>query len=71
QNNDAAITFKVKSTLISAKGLSSAYIKVVTERGVVYLMGLVTREEGDAAAKITQRVKGVQGVVKVFEYIEA
>jgi osmotically-inducible protein OsmY len=70
QNNDIAITFKTKSSLLSTKGISSADIKVISERGVVYLMGLVTREEGDAAAKTVQRVKGVQGIVKVFEYIE-
>ncbi len=68
QNNDAAITFKVKSSLLSTKGIPSTYVKVVTERGVVYLMGLVTREEGDATAKVVQHVKGVQGIVKVFEY---
>lgn len=71
QNNDTAITFKTKSSLLSTKGVNSAYIKVVSERGIVYLMGLVTREEGNAAAKVTQHVKGVQGIVKVFEYIES
>ena len=71
QNNDTAITFKAKSSLLSAKGVSSAYVKVISERGVVYLMGLVTRDEGDAAAKTVQHVKGVQGIVKVFEYIES
>ncbi len=70
QNNDTAITFKVKSALLGTKGISSAYFKVNTERGIVYLMGLVTREEGDAAAKAVQQVKGVQGIVKVFEYID-
>jgi len=70
QNNDTAITFKAKSSLLSTKGVSSTYVKVISERGVVYLMGLVTRDEGDAAAKTVQHVKGVQGIVKVFEYIE-
>ncbi|MCF6323633.1 MAG: BON domain-containing protein [Gammaproteobacteria bacterium] len=71
QNNDAAITFKVKSSLLSTRGVTSGHFKVVSERGIVYLMGLVTRKAGDTAARITQRVKGVQGIVKVFEYIEA
>ncbi len=71
QNNDIAITFRVKSSLLSTRGVTSGDFKVVSERGIVYLMGLVTRKEGDTAAKITQRVKGVQGIVKVFEYIEA
>lgn len=69
QNNDTWITTKAKSSLLSAKGVGGAYIKVVTERGIVYLMGLVTREEGDAAARTVQQVKGVQGIVKVFEYV--
>ncbi len=71
QNNDAAITFRVKSSLLNTRGVASGHFKVVSERGIVYLMGLVTRKEGDTAAKIAQRVKGVQGIVKVFEYIEA
>lgn len=71
QNNDTAITFKVKSSLLSTKDVTSGHFKVVSERGVVYLMGLVTREEGNTAAKVAQRVKGVQGIMKVFEYIEA
>lgn len=71
QNNDTWITTKAKSSLLSAKGVGSAYIKVISERGVVYLMGLVTRAEGQAAAETVQQVKGVQGIVKVFEYVES
>lgn len=71
QNSDTWITTKAKSSLLSAKGVDGAYIKVISERGVIYLMGLVTRAEGDAAAKTVQQVKGIQGVVKVFEYVEA
>lgn len=71
QNNDTWITTKAKSSLLSAKGVGGVDIKVVTERGIVYLMGLVTREEGDAAAKTVQQVKGVQGIVKVFEYVDS
>lgn len=70
QNNDTWITTKAKSSLLSAKGVGSAYVKVVTERGVVYLMGLVTHAEGKAAAETVQQVKGVQGIVKVFEYVD-
>jgi osmotically-inducible protein OsmY len=44
---------------------------VVTENGVVYLMGLVTRQEADAATDVTRQVDGVQRVVKVFEYIDS
>jgi osmotically-inducible protein OsmY len=44
------------------------HVKVVTERGVVYLMGIVRRDEGDAAGEIASTTSGVQRVVKVFEY---
>ena len=44
-------------------------IKVVTENSVVYLMGLVTRAEADAAAEIAREIQGVQKIVKIFEYI--
>jgi osmotically-inducible protein OsmY len=70
RSNDTWITTKCKSTLLGAKGLEATHIKVLTEDGVVYLMGLVTREEGDTAAKTVQQVTGVQRVVKVFEYID-
>ncbi len=70
RSNDTWITTKAKSTLLGAKGLEATHIKVVTENGVVYLMGLVTRQEGDTAAKTVQQVTGVQRVVKVFEYIQ-
>ena len=70
RSNDTWITTKCKSTLLGAKGLDATHVKVVTEDGVVYLMGLVTREEGNTAAKTVQQVTGVQKVVKVFEYID-
>ncbi|MGI9323228.1 MAG: BON domain-containing protein, partial [Pseudomonadales bacterium] len=44
-------------------------IKVVTENGVVYLMGAMTQAEADAAAEVARKVRGVQKVVKAFEYI--
>lgn len=70
RSNDTWITTKVKSTLLGAKGIEAAHVKVITENGVVYLMGLVTHENGDTAAKTVQQVNGVQRVVKVFEYID-
>jgi osmotically-inducible protein OsmY len=44
-------------------------VKVVTENGVVFLMGIVTKDEGDAATEIARTTSGVARVVKVFEYI--
>jgi osmotically-inducible protein OsmY len=69
QSTDALITGKVKAAFVEAKELQVASIKVVTERGVVYLMGRVTEAEANAAANAARSVDGVQKVVKVFEII--
>ena len=67
---DTIISAKIKARLIAEKDLSSLHIKVVTENGVTYLMGLVSREEGDIATEIARRTGGVEKVVKLFEYRE-
>lgn len=69
RSNDTWITSKVKSSLIASTDVDGTKIKVLTERGHVYLMGLVTRTEADAAVEITRSVKGVVRVIKVFEYV--
>jgi osmotically-inducible protein OsmY len=70
RGNDALITTNVKARMLNNDGRFSAnHVKVVTEAGVVYLMGLVTRAEADAAAEIARNTSGVNRVVKVFEYI--
>lgn len=69
QTNDTIITGKVKAAFLDAKELQVASIKVVTERGVVFLMGRVTQTESDIAAQRARSVGGVQKVVKVFEII--
>ncbi|GAB3630356.1 BON domain protein [Pandoraea terrae] len=69
RSNDAWITSKVKANLINTKELSANVFKVVTERGEVYLMGLVSEPEGKMAADVTSRVDGVQKVVKLYEYV--
>ncbi|MCU0923159.1 MAG: BON domain-containing protein, partial [Burkholderiaceae bacterium] len=69
QSNDTLITGKVKAAFVDAKELQVASMKVVTERGVVYLMGRVTEAEANVAATVTRSVSGVQKVVKVFEII--
>ncbi|MCK4609161.1 MAG: BON domain-containing protein [Gammaproteobacteria bacterium] len=68
-SNDAWITTKVKSAMLGKKGLSSTQLKVVTEAGVVYLMGLTTPSQGKLAAEVARKVDGVKKVVKVFEYV--
>jgi osmotically-inducible protein OsmY len=69
RSNDTLITGKVKAAFVDAKDLFANSIKVVTERGNVYLMGLVTQTEGARAAEVTRNVGGVQRVIKVFDYI--
>jgi osmotically-inducible protein OsmY len=69
RSNDTLITSKVKARFVEANKFQINFVKVVTENGVVYLMGIVRREEGDAAAEIARTTSGVQRVVKVFEYI--
>lgn len=70
RSNDSWITSKVKVQMFDSHNLDATRIKVVTEDGVVYLMGLVTQVEGDSAADSARTVSGVQRVVKVFEYID-
>ncbi len=69
RSNDTLITSKVKARFVEAGKFQINYVKVVTERSIVYLMGMVKRDEGDAAAEIARTTEGVQRVVKVFEYI--
>jgi osmotically-inducible protein OsmY len=67
---DSRITGNVKIRFVKSPALKADHIKVVTETGVVYLMGLVTRAEADAASDIASTTAGVQKVVRVFEYID-
>lgn len=69
RSNDTYITGRVKSALASADGVSAADVKVVTERSVVYLLGLVTVREAQMAGDVAASVDGVQKVVRVFEII--
>ena len=69
RTNDSWLTSKVKSRLIWADEAYGRKTKVVTENGVVYLMGLLTREQADNAVAVTSKVYGVEKIVRVFEYI--
>ena len=69
RSSDTLITGKVKASFVDAQDLYANSVKVVTERGNVYLMGRVTQREGALAARIAAGVSGVHKVVKVFEYI--
>lgn len=65
--NDTLLTTKVKTKLVSIKDISAADVKVVTESGVVYLMGLIDKSTGDAIAEAVATVGGIAKVVKLFE----
>jgi osmotically-inducible protein OsmY len=69
RTSDSWITSKVKTQMLTAKGFDSSRVKVVTEAGAVYLMGLVSRDMGKQAADIARQVSGVKRVVKIFEYL--
>jgi osmotically-inducible protein OsmY len=69
RGSDALVTSNVKARMVNNGKFSPNHVKVVTEAGVVYLMGLVKQAEGDAAAEIARTTSGVSRVVKVFEYI--
>lgn len=70
RTNDTLITSKVKTNLIRAEAVPANAVKVVTESGKVYLLGLVTRAEAEAAVEAANKVTGVTHIVKVFEYIK-
>lgn len=68
RGNDALVTSNVKARMVNNGKFSPNHVKVLTEAGVVYLMGLVTNAEGDAAVDIARTTSGVNRVVKVFEH---
>lgn len=69
RSNDVYITSKISATFVNERGLNANSIKIVTERGTVYLLGRVTEHEGQIAAQLVSGVSGVNRVVKMFEYI--
>lgn len=72
RGSDTWITTKVKTSLFKVKGMENfdaTRVKVVTENGVVYLMGILNHTEADAVVEVARKVSGVQRVVKVFEIL--
>jgi osmotically-inducible protein OsmY len=67
--NDSYLVTRVKTMLIAEKGISANDFKVVGENGSIYLMGLLTKHEGDGGAAVAANVPGVKRVVTVFQYI--
>jgi len=70
RGNDSLVTSNVKARMVNNGVFSPTHVKVLTEAGTVYLMGLVTQAEGDKAVEIARNTSGVGRVVKVFEYVE-
>ena len=68
RSNDSLLTTKIKAQMLTDSSVPSSSIKEVTENGIVYMLGLVTREEANAATRVVQSVSGVQRVVRLFEY---
>ena len=68
--NDSFITSKVKARFVDAKKFNAVYVKVVTESNVVYLMGLVNKQEASDATELARTTSGVQKVVRAFEYLD-
>ena len=70
RSSDTWITTKVKSYLLGSSSIEGGRVKVVTENGVVYLMGLATQAEADRIADTAAGISGVQRVVRIFEIID-
>lgn len=66
--SDSWITTKIKTEMLATEDLKSGSIKVVTENGTVYLMGIVSHGQADMAVDIARQVSGVQRVIKIFQY---
>ena len=69
RSNDTYLTSKIKTKFVTENQFPANYVKIVSENSVVYLLGIVTKAEGDAAAAIASNTDGVSKVVKVFEYM--
>ncbi|MDE1166860.1 MAG: BON domain-containing protein [Pseudomonas sp.] len=70
RNNDAWLTTKIKTQMLTDNAIPGSRIKIITENGIVYMLGLVTQQEAARAANLVQGVGGVQKIVKLFEYID-
>jgi len=70
RTNDSWLTSKVKGKLLADQAIDSSEIEVVTEGGIVYLMGIVSRTSADQATAVTSHTGGVVKVVRVFEYLD-
>lgn len=70
RSNDALLTANIKTRMLSYNDVPASKIKIVTENGVVYLLGILSRAEASRATAVAQEVSGVQKIVRLFEYID-
>lgn len=70
RTNDTVLTSKVKARFIDARKFSPLHVKVVTENGTVYLLGMVKRQEAADATEVARTTGGVRKVVRVLEYLD-
>ena len=68
RSNDTLLTSKIKTQMLADASVPGSRIKVITENGIVYLLGLVSRQEANQATALVQGVSGVQKIVKLFQY---
>lgn len=69
KSNDLWLTSKVKTALVANKQVSATDVKVVTENGEVFLMGLLNKNQADTAVNVARNISGVSRVYKMFEYL--
>jgi len=70
KTNDLWITSKVKAALFADEKINASNIKVVTENGEVFLLGLISQKQASSAIEIARNIGGVNRVFKMFEYQE-
>ncbi|MFA6061598.1 MAG: BON domain-containing protein [Gallionella sp.] len=70
RSNDSLVTSNVKMRFLNDKRFSATNVKVITENGIVYLLGIVNRREAEAASEVASASKGVSRVIQLFEYVE-
>lgn len=71
RTSDTTLSGKVRAAFVNTREIAFNSVEIVTERGIVYLLGVVTEKEGEVAAHVASRVSGVQQVVKAFDYESA
>ena len=70
RSNDALLTTNIKTRMVSYNDVPASKVKIVTENGIVYLLGIISRAEANRATAVAQEVSGVQKIVRLFEYID-